>query len=193
MSFSMRLFMIASLACAMPFAAQAQDAGEDLSPFMRDLVYDTRMLMLPAADLPDSLRAVADETDGMALRETEDSFILSVTSDVLFAFDSAELSETAQTTLSDIAALLKANPGPAVNVVGHTDSKGEDAYNQTLSEERAASVMAFLQENDVAAERLSASGRGEAEPVAPNEVDGADNPEGRAQNRRVEFILPKED
>ena len=73
-----------------------------------------------------------------------------------------------------------------MSIVGHTDSLGEDAYNLGLSQRRAEAVAAA-----VAASRpdlsLTTEGRGEADPVAPNDNGGEDNPDGRAANRRVEI------
>jgi OmpA-OmpF porin, OOP family len=71
-----------------------------------------------------------------------------------------------------------------VVVEGHTDSQGQDAANQQLSQARAQAVVAFLTQSGVSATRLSAVGRGEAEPVASNE-----SAEGRANNRRVELTI----
>ena len=72
-----------------------------------------------------------------------------------------------------------------INVVGHTDSGGSDEYNQGLSERRAASVVAYLvQEQNIDIARISAEGRGETSPIADNAT-----PEGRAANRRIEFIV----
>ncbi|MEO1630254.1 MAG: OmpA family protein, partial [Bacteroidota bacterium] len=67
-------------------------------------------------------------------------------------------------------------------IEGHTDSDGGDASNQTLSEDRAAAVKAYLVDNGIDADRLDTAGYGESEPVADNET-----PEGKAQNRRVVF------
>jgi outer membrane protein OmpA-like peptidoglycan-associated protein len=67
-----------------------------------------------------------------------------------------------------------------MNIVGHTDSKGSDAYNQALSERRAASVREYLASQGLDGSKISTSGRGEADPVASN-----DTADGRQQNRRV--------
>ena len=187
------------LATSSSMAAFAQDISGDLADYQRDLTADVRDLVMDVqgtdaqvSDLSGNVQDMVEDSGGnIALRETEDSFVLSVASDVLFEFDSAALTQPARDTLARIAAMLAQNDGQTVQVVGHTDAKGSDEYNQRLSEERAAAVVTFLTESDVAPERLQAVGRGEAEPVAPNQLDGADNPDGRAQNRRVEFILPK--
>jgi len=71
-----------------------------------------------------------------------------------------------------------------VEIAGHTDARGSDAYNSKLSNQRAQSVMNYLTERGIAADRMSAKGYGESEPVADNETD-----EGRELNRRVELKI----
>ncbi|WP_460802557.1 OmpA family protein [Microbacterium sp. GXF6406] len=77
----------------------------------------------------------------------------------------------------------------AATVSGHTDAIGSDDENQTLSEQRAASVVAALEKAGVPSD-LTAEGYGESLPVAANEIDGRDNPAGRQLNRRVEIFIP---
>ncbi len=87
-------------------------------------------------------------------------------------------------TLEEIAAMLTAHPDLRLAIEGHTDSDGEDAFNQDLSERRAAAVKAWLvAERGVAADRLDTAGFGESKPAAPN-----DTAEGKQQNRRVELV-----
>ena len=71
-----------------------------------------------------------------------------------------------------------------INIYGHTDSKGADAYNQTLSEKRADAVKTYLVSKGIVSSRLFAMGLGETQPIATNDTDA-----GRAQNRRVEFAI----
>jgi OOP family OmpA-OmpF porin len=87
-----------------------------------------------------------------------------------------------------LAAALEKVPSRAMEIRGHTDAKGSDAYNQDLSERRAQAVVAALRQRGVAHD-ASARGYGESQPVAPNEVDGKDNPGGRQLNRRVEIFV----
>ena len=84
--------------------------------------------------------------------------------------------------LDEAARILGERPGVRVNVDGHTDWTGTDAYNQGLSERRANSVRDYLASRGVDASRLIASGHGESQPIASNETR-----EGRALNRRVEL------
>jgi len=79
-----------------------------------------------------------------------------------------------------------------VEIDGHTDSKGSDAYNIKLSEERARSVMDYLTQKGISADRMVAHGFGKSKPIAPNQKeDGNDNPTGRQLNRRVELKITK--
>lgn len=96
----------------------------------------------------------------------------------------ATLTSNARTILDGVAEKLVTRSELRVEIGGHTDSRGSDAYNQRLSEQRAQSVMSYLVEHGVAAERLTAVGYGEAQPVDTNETD-----EGMERNRRVELKI----
>jgi len=110
--------------------------------------------------------------------------VISLASDILFDSDEATVPEQASTKVGDLVAGIP--DGAAVDVHGHTDSIDTDEYNQDLSERRAEAVADILEEVRPDLE-LQIEGFGEREPVEPNEVDGEDNPEGRALNRRVEI------
>lgn len=101
---------------------------------------------------------------------------------VNFEFDQDRLTVNARTLLDDVVAALAAAPEIAVEIAGHTDSLGSDAYNQRLSERRAKAVRDYLVSQGVDGDRLSEKGYGEAEPVADNDTE-----EGRELNRRVEL------
>lgn len=101
---------------------------------------------------------------------------------VNFETGSATLTANARTILAGVAKQLVARPELRVEIGGHTDSRGSDTYNQSLAEQRAQSVQAYLTEQGVGADRLSAVGYGEIQPVADNETD-----EGQERNRRVEL------
>jgi len=103
---------------------------------------------------------------------------------VHFDFDKSTLRPEAKVILDEAAALLNKHERVVVEVAGHTDSTGSDAYNQGLSERRANAVRDYLVEKGVRASRLTAKGYGESMPVASN-----DTKEGRAENRRVELIV----
>lgn len=103
---------------------------------------------------------------------------------VYFDFDKATIKPEGKVVLNEAAALLQKHERVVVEVAGHTDSTGSDAYNQGLSERRANAVKDYLTSKGVKASRLTARGYGESRPVASN-----DTKEGRAENRRVELIV----
>ncbi|MCW4461178.1 OmpA family protein [Sphingomonas sp. BT-65] len=98
----------------------------------------------------------------------------------------------AQGTLDRLAQLIAAGGGGAITIEGHTDAKGDDAYNKKLSEARTEAVKTYLAGKGVEAARMRTIGLGELRPVAPNaKSDGSDDEACRQRNRRVEVILPK--
>ncbi len=103
---------------------------------------------------------------------------------VNFEFDKAALTANAKTLLDLTAEALAEAPAIKVEVGGHTDAKGADAYNQKLSERRAQAVVDYLVSKDIDPARMRATGYGESRPVADNETE-----EGREQNRRVELTV----
>jgi OmpA-OmpF porin, OOP family len=107
---------------------------------------------------------------------------------VLFDFDQDTLRPEAGSVLDQVAAALTAVSG-RLQVNGHTDAKGSDSYNLDLSKRRAETVAAALVERGLSAD-LVAQGFGESQPIAANALGGKDNPGGRAQNRRVEIVIP---
>lgn len=154
--------------------------AETVTGAMRDdavvpLVPDDPTFPLAAEDATRPLESTSEE-DG----ET----VVTLTSDLLFAFDSAELSDAAAGALAEIVAEIPQDADVAVD--GHTDAMGTDERNDVLSRERAESVAAVLR-----AERpdltLTVTGHGSSDPVAENSSGGQDDPAGRAQNRRVEL------
>jgi outer membrane protein OmpA-like peptidoglycan-associated protein len=107
-----------------------------------------------------------------------------------FDFDEWAIRDDAMDTMSRIAAFMRQNSGIRMAVVGHTDAMGSDDYNLVLGEERARSVRDyFLAQFGLDASRFALESMGEAAPIAANTLwDGRDNPDGRALNRRAEFI-----
>jgi OOP family OmpA-OmpF porin len=101
---------------------------------------------------------------------------------IYFEFDSARLTADSKTALDGALEILNRHSDLVVELAGHTDSRGTDAYNQGLSERRAKSVMQYLVAHGISEDRLTAKGYGESEPVADNATD-----DGRASNRRVEM------
>lgn len=112
------------------------------------------------------------------------NLVVTLPQDILFATDSATLSNTQQSDLIAVAQSLNNYPDTRVTVIGHTDNTGTSAYNLDLSQRRAQSVANVLTGAGVSVSRVSAVGRGEDQPVASN-LDAA----GRALNRRVEIVI----
>lgn len=115
-------------------------------------------------------------------------FVLSLNDAVLFDFDKADIRPSAAQILDALVGALARVPVKALEIGGHTDAKGSDAYNQSLSERRARAVAAALQARG-AKQPATARGFGESQPVAPNTTDGKDDPAGRQLNRRVEIFV----
>ena len=113
-----------------------------------------------------------------------DSLVLDMPSEVTFGVDSANIDAGFRNTLDQVASTLTQYEKTYVDVMGHTDSTGSDAYNQTLSERRASAVADYLSIRGVQSARLATRGYGESQPKASN-LD----PAGRLANRRVEIRL----
>lgn len=144
------------------------------------------------SDLSAQIGDLAGRHEGLSVRQDKDAVTVSMLGDVLFDFDKANIRPAAEPALRDIARAIQAAPAGSVAIEGHTDSKGTASYNQTLSLKRANAVLQWLANHGVDKARLAAKGYGDTRPVQPNALaNGADNPAGRAQNRRVEFVLPK--
>jgi outer membrane protein OmpA-like peptidoglycan-associated protein len=130
-----------------------------------------------AEDLQDRLPNARVERVGEGIQITFDSGIL-------FDVNSSTLRSAAQQNLTDLVRSLEEYEGTDVLVVGHTDSTGEDSYNQSLSERRSDAARNFLVGAGLDADRVSAMGRGEMEPIDSNDTEA-----GRQENRRVEVAI----
>ena len=120
----------------------------------------------------------------------EQAISIDLPADVLFDFDKAELRPDAAPSLEKASELIKSYATAPLAVVGHTDGKGTDAYNDALSLRRAEAVARALQGRTGRQARVE--GRGKREPVAPNTTpDGRDDPQGRQLNRRVQILIGK--
>ena len=121
--------------------------------------------------------------DAEVIREGE-AIVIRFKEQVLFAYDKYDLNSNAISNLSQLKNILIKYPETNIMVIGHTDSKGTLNYNQRLSERRAKAVTNYTSSNGISADRLTAVGKGETDPIASN-----DTPEGSASNRRVEFVI----
>jgi outer membrane protein OmpA-like peptidoglycan-associated protein len=125
--------------------------------------------------------------DAEVIREGE-GIVIKFKEKVLFAYDRSDLNATAKTNLDKLKNILLKYPETNITVIGHTDSKGSDSYNQTLSESRATAVTNYASQNGIDKARLTAIGKGESDPIATNDTE-----EGSASNRRVEFVITAND
>jgi outer membrane protein OmpA-like peptidoglycan-associated protein len=107
-----------------------------------------------------------------------------ILNNIFFDFNKHKLLPTSYTELEKLYNFLKKNKGVIIEIAGHTDSIGTEIYNEALSEARASSVMAYLEEKGIEQGRMMAKGYGEARPVVPNYTEN-----GQAMNRRVEFTV----
>src|SRR5207245_10456047 len=129
----------------------------------------------------------------LQVKETGQEIHIQLAADVLFDFDKADIRSSAQSALHQAAEIIRQHAKSTVRIEGHTDSKGNDAYNQKLSERRADSVKTWLTDKEgLGNVQFATQGFGAKKPVAPNKKpDGSDDPEGRQKNRRVEIVLKK--
>ncbi|RVU00453.1 hypothetical protein EOD41_13330 [Mucilaginibacter limnophilus] len=115
-----------------------------------------------------------------------------VIQNVLYDFDKATLRPESKTLLNGLVAIMNDNPKIRVELAAHTDSKGSDAYNMKLSQERAKACVDYIISKGISNSRIYAKGYGETRPIAPNTLkNGKDNPAGRQLNRRTEFKVVK--
>ena len=113
-----------------------------------------------------------------------------VLNNIFFDFDKATLRQASNVEINNLVRLLKGNPNLKVEISGHTDNKGDAAYNLKLSEQRAQAIVSQLALSGIDPSRMQARGYGKTMPVAPNtNSNGTDNPAGRQLNRRVELKI----
>ncbi len=125
--------------------------------------------------------------------ETAQSISINLQGDVLFDFNKAIIRPEAEPSLEKVAAVVGAFPEGKVKIAGYTDAKGGTKENLALSRERAVAVKNWMtKKKGLPGDNIATEGLGEESPVAPNKnPDGSDNPEGRAQNRRVTITVEK--
>jgi len=129
------------------------------------------------------LRAKLEGT-GVSVTRIGDNITLNMPGNVTFATDSADLNADFFNVLNSVSKVLKEFDQTIVEVAGHTDNTGSDAYNEALSDRRASSVARYFESRNIASQRLLTIGMGESRPVADNGT-----PEGRQANRRVEITM----
>lgn len=144
----------------------------------------TVTLKLPQAQV---VKEILQEAP-IEVKEEERGLIMNITSTVLFEFDKYRLKDEAFAVLAQVAEVVRKYPQNKVRVEGHTDSIGNSAYNQKLSERRARSVYKYLIQQDVPKEQIEIFGYGETKPIVTNRTTA-----GRAINRRVEIVILREE
>lgn len=113
-----------------------------------------------------------------------EGIVVEFSSNVLFGFDKSNLSADAKMNLDKLVTVLNTYPDTDIEVQGHTDNSGTEAYNQNLSVRRAGEVSDYLRNNSISTNRISIKGFGEATPKYNNSTEN-----GQEQNRRVEFLI----
>jgi outer membrane protein OmpA-like peptidoglycan-associated protein len=113
-----------------------------------------------------------------------EGIVVEFNSNVLFAFDKSDLTADSKVSLQKLVTVLDNYPDTDIEVQGHTDSKGSNSYNMSLSERRAKEVTGYLTDKDITANRLTTKGFGETAPKYENDTES-----DRAKNRRVEFLI----
>jgi len=144
-------------------------------------------------DLVFTVIDLGGKVQDLQVKQTETEVRIELAADVLFDFDKDTLKPAARETLQKAAAVIREQTKGDIRIDGHTDAKGDDRYNQKLSERRAAAVKNWLAQNGkLGGRRMSTHGFGKQKPVASNtKPDGSDDPEGRQKNRRVEITVKK--
>ena len=144
-------------------------------------------------DLTFAVKDMGEKVQNIRLDESKSEIRIELAADVLFDFDKVDILPKAREALKQAAEVIQEKAKGIVQIEGHTDSKGSDAYNQKLSERRANAVKDWLTNREgLKKVRFAARGFGAKKPVVPNtKPDGNDDTEGRQKNRRVEIIFKK--
>lgn len=133
-------------------------------------------------------KEIKNEVPGAKVERVGEGIVVEFKEKILFGFDQSNLSSSAESNLNNLAAVLQKYPDTDIEIQGHTDSKGSEFYNMDLSEKRASAVAAYLKAHGITNARITTKGYGEMAPVSSNETD-----DGRAQNRRVNFLITAND
>jgi len=168
--------------------AQQQVTGKVI-----DLTSRVIDLTTTVTDLSGAPVEIGGKVEDMRIRETDTEIRIDLAADVLFDFDKADILPKAADVLHKAAEVVRQHDKQVVRIEGHTDAKGNDAYNQKLSERRADSVRRWLAEKEkLTGVHFETKGWGAQKPVAPNtKADGSDDPAGRQKNRRVVIVVHK--
>jgi len=124
------------------------------------------------------------DLEGAEVQRIGEGIKITFDSGILFDIDKSDLRPVSQTNLADLAKILNKYADTNILIEGHTDNTGTDAYNMTLSKDRAQAVALYLATREVKSARFSTAGYGETQPIVIN-----DTPEGRQKNRRVDIAV----
>lgn len=129
-------------------------------------------------------KELEEEMEDVTVQRVEEGIAVSFDSGILFDFDSATLRREGYDNLRKLAEIMEEDNNTELMIVGHTDSRGDEDYNVSLSERRAQSASTFMVSQGLASSRIQIVGRGEYEPLSENETDA-----GRQKNRRIEVAI----
>ena len=140
---------------------------------------------IPVAGTPPPPPPVVKKPERVEVKQDR----IAINDKILFDFDKATIKPESHGLLDEIVQAIKDHPHiKKISVEGHTDGDGTDEYNQGLSERRAQAVTNYLTAGGIPADMLTSKGFGESRPIADNESEA-----GKAENRRVEFIITEQD
>lgn len=129
-------------------------------------------------------KQIEETVDGAEVIRTDEAILVKFDSGILFDFDKTDLKAAAKENIKSLVKSLNENPDTDILVIGHTDSRGTDQYNQGLSERRALAVKNYAVSLGLNGSRMKTQGRSYHEPIADNDTEA-----GRAENRRVEIVI----
>lgn len=129
-------------------------------------------------------REIENKVPDAKVERVGEGIVVEFSSNILFDFDKATLSEEAKKNLDKLVTVLNTYADTDIEVQGHTDDQGSEAYNKGLSQRRASSVLGYLKTKGISANRINIKGFGESIPKYDNGTE-----EGRSKNRRVEFLI----
>ncbi|NJN60006.1 MAG: OmpA family protein [Leptolyngbyaceae cyanobacterium SL_5_9] len=164
---------------------------ETNTPEINTLEINVPEVNIPNVNLP-TINFPEITVPEVVVQQGDNTTIYTLAADVLFDFDKDAIRPDAEVALQQVSgSIAQRFLNSAIQINGHTDSIGTDAYNLDLSQRRAESVKQWLASNGGnSSSRMTINGLGESQPVAPNtNSDNSDNPAGRQRNRRVEIIV----
>ena len=174
--------------------AAAQEALDRLGPERGSIAFSGRtvdIIGLQSVTFAGSAVELEEILSDLGARKVGTEILISLSGDVLFDFNKWDIKEEAENELSKLVRAISELNKKNVVIEGHTDSKGSETYNLKLSQKRAEAVKAWFETTGgLVGVTFQTIGYGESKPATSNtNPDGSDNPEGRAQNRRVEIRI----